>query len=202
MNGENFIADEEFKRCADFHGHVCPGLAIGYRATKSALERLKEQRSVDEEIVALVETDNCGLDALQVLSGCTAGKGNLIQKNYGKNVYTLVSRKSGEGVRVSLRADAFEVTERHKRLIDKVRSDEASDEDRKAFQSLHDERTREILSKPEEVLFQIRRVKIDLPPKAVIEPSENCDNCGEPTMHSKLIHKNGKKLCKECSQLG
>lgn len=201
MNEQDLMANEDFKRCADFHGHVCPGLAIGYRATKSALERLNEKRSVDEEIVALVETDNCGLDALQVLSGCTAGKGNLIQKNYGKNVYTIVSRNSGEGVRVSLRADALQLTDEHKRLIDKVRGDDASDEERQAFQSLHRERTREILSKPEEALFQIRRVRIDIPPKAVIEPSVNCDNCGEPTMESMLIRRGAKKLCMECDRL-
>ncbi|MCK5248068.1 formylmethanofuran dehydrogenase subunit E family protein, partial [Candidatus Bipolaricaulota bacterium] len=89
-----------FKEVAQFHGHVCPGLAIGYRMTLAALACLSEHRAEDEEIVAIIENDACGVDALQYLSGCTFGKGNLIFDDYGKSVYTLYSRTTGEGVRV------------------------------------------------------------------------------------------------------
>jgi len=37
---------------------------------------LGENRAEDEEIVAVVETDACGADAIQVRTGCTFGKGN------------------------------------------------------------------------------------------------------------------------------
>ncbi len=77
MQAEHIMAQDDFKKCLDFHGHLCPGLAIGYRAATGALEWLKENRSEDEELVAIVETDACGADAVQVLTGCTFGKGNL-----------------------------------------------------------------------------------------------------------------------------
>lgn len=201
MAEKDAVNREDFARCAEFHGHVCPGLAIGYRAAKAALDRLNEKRSADEEIIAVVGTDNCGVDALQVLSGCTAGKGNLFLRNYGKNVYTLASRNSGEGVRVSLKADAFQLSEEHKSLLDKLRVGEATKEERERFQSLHREKAEEILSMPADKLFKILKVKIDLPAKAVIEPSELCERCGEPTMRSKLVQKEGRRVCGECASL-
>ncbi len=85
-----------------FHGHSCPGLAMGYRMTKAALSFLSNSRSKDEEIVAITENDACGVDALQYLSGCTFGKGNLVFKDYGKQVFTLYNRKSKRGVWVAL----------------------------------------------------------------------------------------------------
>ena len=32
----------EFDEIAKFHGHKCPGLAMGYRMTKAAMKRLSE----------------------------------------------------------------------------------------------------------------------------------------------------------------
>ena len=37
MNAQQIRASEDFQRCADFHGHICPGLSIGYKATKAAM---------------------------------------------------------------------------------------------------------------------------------------------------------------------
>ncbi len=59
-----------------FHGHMCPGLAMGIRAAEVALTEIGPHAE-DEEVVAVVETDMCGVDAIQALTGCTFGKGNL-----------------------------------------------------------------------------------------------------------------------------
>jgi formylmethanofuran dehydrogenase subunit E len=199
MKKEDLLEKDDFKRCADFHGHVCPGLAIGYQAAKTALIALGEIRAVDEEVVATVETDACGTDAVQVLTGCTLGKGNLHRKDYGKHVYTIVSRRSGEGVRVALKSGAFDVTGQHRELIQKIQADTATEEDRKAFWALHREKARELLEKDPEDLFDIRRVTNPPPAKAVIEPSVPCALCGEPTMRSKLVDRKHGLLCRECA---
>ena len=34
-----------------FHGHCCPGLALGFRVATLALERLRGSRADDEELV-------------------------------------------------------------------------------------------------------------------------------------------------------
>lgn len=40
----------------EFHGHMCPGLAIGIRAGEIALAQIGKHAK-DEEVVAVVETD-------------------------------------------------------------------------------------------------------------------------------------------------
>lgn len=185
----------------DFHGHVCPGLALGFKAATAGMAWLKEHRSVDEELVAIVETDACGADAVQVLTGCTFGKGNFVFRDHGKNVYSFVSRRSGHGVRVALLAGAFQPNERHMELIQKLRAEVASDEERDEFQRLHQQRSHEILEKDPTDLFKVESVRMELPPKARIEPSETCDSCGEPTMASKLEHKSNLRVCKSCANM-
>jgi formylmethanofuran dehydrogenase subunit E len=94
MIAGKIMESDDFKRCERFHGHVCPGLAIGYQASIAALGWLEENRSVDEEIVVIVENDACCVDAIQVLTGCTFGKGNFIFKDHGKMAFTFFSRKN------------------------------------------------------------------------------------------------------------
>ena len=50
----------------------------------AAMNELDSIRAEDEEIVAIVENDACGVDALQCVSGCTFGKGNLPSVFSGK----------------------------------------------------------------------------------------------------------------------
>ncbi len=189
---------DDFQKCAAFHGHVCPGLAIGYRAANAGMAWLKETRAEDEELVAIVETDACGADAVQVLTGCTFGKGNFIYKDHGKNVYTLAGRKSGRGVRVALKPAVMELSERHRQLIEKLRADNATEEERKEFWELHRKKSRDILEKPLEDLFSIKRLNPQIPPKARMDPSKLCARCGEPTMGSKLVNFQGKDICRDC----
>lgn len=69
-----------WEKCTNFHGHSCPGLAIGYKAAEAAIETMNIKFSEDEEIVCVTENDACGVDAIQVLLGCSLGKGNIIHK--------------------------------------------------------------------------------------------------------------------------
>ena len=86
-----------------FHGHQCPGLAIGIQAGRLALREIGSH-SPDEEVVAVVETDMCAVDGIQYLTGCTFGKGNLIHRNWGKNAYTFFRRSDGRAVRIAPKA--------------------------------------------------------------------------------------------------
>ncbi|MCX6690277.1 MAG: FmdE family protein, partial [Methanoregula sp.] len=44
-----------FSDAVAFHGHSCPGLALGYRAAEYAMKALSAGRSEDEDLVAIVE---------------------------------------------------------------------------------------------------------------------------------------------------
>ena len=207
MNGQHAGAIDQdalktgdYQRCVDFHGHDCPGLAIGYRAAKAALNFLQEGHAADEELVAIVETDACGADAVQVLTGCTFGKGNFLYRDYGKNVYTLLDRRSGRGVRVVLKQGSMEWGERQRDLIEKMRQDTATPEERREFWENHRRKSLEILAKPLDGLFRVTAVRPALPPKARMEPARICASCGEPTMGSKLVEYQGREICRDCRE--
>src|SRR5512135_1143809 len=92
---------KKYDDVVDFHGHSCPGLALGYRVSLRTLREFKG-RAEDEELVGIVENNSCAVDAVQVMTGCTFGKGNLIFRDNGKQVYTFIKRPSGRGIRISI----------------------------------------------------------------------------------------------------
>ncbi|MDN5348281.1 MAG: formylmethanofuran dehydrogenase subunit, partial [Clostridia bacterium] len=140
----------DWEKAVEFHGHSCPGLAMGYRAAKIALRELARERAADEELVAIVETDACGVDAVQVLTGCTLGKGNLLYRDYGKHVFTFVCRDSGRAVRVAVRTDKWRQDDSYKNLRRKVFNGEADQGEKELFRK-HQERFQQyILEAPEE----------------------------------------------------
>lgn len=181
-----------------FHGHMCPGLAIGIRAAEIALREIG-QHSTDEEIVAIVETDMCGVDAIQYLVGCTFGKGNLIHLDYGKNAFTFIRRSDGKAIRIVARPNAFgEPNPEHQALFARVRSGQATPEERARFQALHRERAQQILDAPLEQLFEVRPVEPRVPKRARIFTSLTCEACGENTMETRMRRLDGKTLCIPC----
>ena len=91
----------DLQRVVAFHGHFCGGILIGYRAAREGLRRLGVRRAEDEEVVAIVENDSCAVDAVQVITGCTFGKGNFLFRDHGKHVYIFALRPSGRAVRLS-----------------------------------------------------------------------------------------------------
>lgn len=198
MDAQQIMETQEFKRCEEFHGHVCPGVAIGFRAAQAAIKRLEENRAQDEEVVSVVENDACYADAVQVLTGCTFGKGNFIYRDNGKMAMTLFSRKTAKGVRVALKAGAFSPDETHMALMQKVMSGKADPDETDRFHALHFKKCCDILEMPEDNLLIIKNVTVELPAKAKIEPSEPCSQCNEPTMGTKLEERNGRKICRDC----
>ncbi|MGA2518667.1 MAG: FmdE family protein [Thermodesulfobacteriota bacterium] len=200
MKGETILSSRDLTKCVEFHGHMCPGLAIGFRAARTLMDRLSVRRSPDEELLAIVETDACGADAIQVMTGCTFGKGNFIFKNYGKHAFSLADRKRGKAIRVSLRPDAVKMDPISLSLSEKVQKDEASAEELARFRRFQKERTQKILEADAESIFKIEDISPNIPPKAMIMESETCDFCGEPTKKDLLRKINGKKACVPCAE--
>lgn len=168
------LRKEKWDRCVAFHGHHCPGLAIGFRAAEIAMEALGETiRAEDEEIVCVTENDACGVDAVQVLTGCTAGKGNLLHRETGKMAFSFFLRNSGKKVRVF-------------------------------FRGKHDgEKTREewekyILDGPGEELFSIGEPTFGLPEPARLFENRTCEICGEAAPEHKVRFQEGRIVCMDC----
>jgi len=199
MRGEEIFPSRDFTACVQFHGHTCPGLAIGFKAAMTLMKRLDVKKAPDEELLAIVETDACGADAIQVITGCTFGKGNFIFKNYGKHAFSLLDRVKRKGMRVCLLPDAFEPNPEYLPLSKKVQGDEASEEETECFRQLQQDRVQRILEADPMSLFKIEEISTDIPPKARIMESGICDFCGELTKMDLLRNRNGKRLCIPCT---
>lgn len=188
----------KWQEAVKFHGHACPGLAIGVRASLIALERLGVTRAEDEELVAIVETDACGVDGVQVITGCTLGKGNLFFRDYGKQVYTIARREGNKGVRIAFYGSSS--SEKQKILREKVFSGKASSEEKEQFQSQQQKRIKDILNLPYEKICKVELVDVQLPGKARIFNSIPCAECGEYFMEPRGRLQNGKAVCLACFQ--
>jgi formylmethanofuran dehydrogenase subunit E len=192
---------EDLKRCVQFHGHICPGLVYGYRVAKEAIKLMKLRRSVDEEVVAICENDSCAIDALQVLLGTVAGKGNLVIKDYGKNAYTVLSRSKRQAYRFS-RKTHYDYKGKDKSVFDRLdaamSAGSASEDDRRNLKHL---KVKDLLAKPFELIFTTTQVPFDEPLYAQLAPSEPCAICGEMTMAAKMIKlSDERKACIPCAQ--
>lgn len=162
----------QWDRCVSFHGHECGGLTIGYKAALYAIDLLELSFSRDEDVVCISENDACGVDAIQVLLGCSVGKGNLLFHMRGKQAFSFYVRNSGKAVRLVLKPTPAEMTR---------------EESFKYFQE----------SQPSD-LFEIKQVKIQLPEKARLFNSYVCDCCGEKTGENWIRLQGDEKLCLDC----
>lgn len=192
------IDDTTLDATVRFHGHLCPGLAMGVRAAEVALEQIGPH-SQDEEVVAIVETDMCGVDAIQFLTGCTFGKGNLIHRDFGKNAYTFIRRSDGKAIRVSTRPKGFGPQDPEwEQLFARVRAGTATDEERERFNERHQQRAHSLLEAPIEQLYILHEVDAPMPHRARIHTSVQCESCGEPTMETRVRRLRGRELCQPC----
>lgn len=194
------VEQTPWEKAVAFHGHSCLGLAIGYLAAFEALKRLETGPAEDEELVAIVENDNCSVDAVQVLTSCTFGKGNLIFKDYGKNVFTFGLRKKEKGLRFSQKLGVMDNfrNEEYQELKEKVDSQKATDEEKEKLKVLQAELIEKLLHEKAENIFNIEEIKIKLPGKAKMFNTVQCAFCGEGIMEPRARVKNGKFACLDC----
>jgi formylmethanofuran dehydrogenase subunit E len=163
---------ELWRKAVEFHGHECPGLAIGFKACEVVIEKMGITFSKDEEIVCVTENDACGVDAIQIITGCTLGKGNLIYRGTGKMAFSFFNRTGKQSIRIILKQFKGEM-------------------DRK-------ERQEYILNAPVDELFDFGRPAFELPEKARRFKTISCEICGEGAPEHKVRLNEGKKVCLDC----
>lgn len=167
---------------AAFHGHLCPGLLIGYRAALVALNFLGVERAADEDLVLITENDSCSVDALQYLLSTTFGKGNLVFEDNGKQVFTVGDRIRDRAVRIALRSDAFGPVGEETPAMSR------------------EERIALLRTAPATDLFHVQSVELVLPPRASIRKSVPCTRCHEAAMETRIVNEGGRSYCLPCAR--
>lgn len=191
------IKNDIIDKTIAFHGHSCPGLVIGIRAAELALQRLGHAEGKD--LVAVVETDMCGVDAIQFVTGCTFGKGNLIHKDYGKMAFSFYDRSKNTGFRAVLRPDiSGDLGSELRRLAKKVEDGTANEEEHARLKNLRGELQERYMNADLEKMFIVTEPSHPVPKPARILQSLRCEACGEMTMESRTRRFDGKTLCLPC----
>ena len=185
------------------HGHHCVGSAMGVIAGHYAMKRLgvKENTGM-EHVLAVVETNNCFSDGIQMVTGCSFGNNSLVYRDYGKTAFSLVKR-NGEGIRLSTRPDLGDLLkdknpETQQLYLDIVNKRDANPREEARMMELNKRHCFSVLDIPVEKIFKIEHVKIMLPSYSRILDSHICLVCGEKFMETKGVKKGDQYLCNSC----
>jgi formylmethanofuran dehydrogenase subunit E len=192
---------DDFQKCVQFHGHLCPGLVYGYLVAEESVKLLGIIRAGDEEIVAISENDSCAVDALQVVLGTTIGKGNLIIENYGKNAFLVFDRKTKLAYRFS-KKQTYVYKGRNREEFEKLDSavvnGSATKDEKKQQKYL---KALDLLSRDFSEIFETKKATMPEPSFAELAPSLPCFVCGELTMSTKMKKTaDGSLLCIPCHE--
>ncbi len=182
-----------------FHGHACPGLALGCRMVLAAAKALNiTQQSSDEEILCITECDACCVDAVQILLGCTYGKGNLLVKMRGKTAMTFMNRTTKKAVRVRWIAPLQSAPS------NKATECETSATNQKhcTVQKQHERQAKQdfFLTAPDDLVLCVENIPFEPLEKAHIYHSLQCHACQELTAEPYLRMHQGNMFCLDCYQ--
>ena len=207
---EKLIKNDNFKgllnKAGELHGHLCSYLTYGVLAGYIAVKELKIKCTGMEEAVAIVETNNCFSDGIQVVTGCTFGNNSLIYKDIGKTA-VIVAKRDGTAIRIVLDPD-FEDSREAKypeayeywnKII--VKREEASSKEHEKMMQLFAEMALQELNEPIDKMFRIKHLKVIVPEYAPIFTSVRCSICGEKIMESRARVKDGKPICITCGKV-
>lgn len=193
-------------RAAQLHGHYCPGLAFGIVAGRAGLQRLGFDNTGMEELLAVVECNNCFVDGIQMTTGCSFGNNAMIYKDLGKTAVTIMSRRTGTAVRLALKPRQWngddaserdrEAADLFRRVVKERQNDPAA---AKRMKELFREQSFETVTMPAEQLFDIRDVPAVFPEYAPIVDSETCSVCGEEFMGTRNSADQGPPICLACA---
>jgi formylmethanofuran dehydrogenase subunit E len=192
------------KSAEALHGHLCPLLALGVKAAQFALADLGGEGLGLPEAAAVVEGLSCFVDGVQLVTGCTLGNGGLMVKDLGKTAVTVARRADGAALRLAVLPDFRErLFARYPAagpLFQKVMVEKTgTEEDRHRFQHLWEAVARRELAVPLQEQFQVRRLRLTLPPPGRRLEVTACGGCGEGVAASRTRLKDGRTLCLACA---
>jgi len=188
---------------AQLHGHYCGGSSLGVIAAHCAMKRMGLVRNTGmEDLIAVVETNNCFTDSVQMVTGCSFGNNGMVYRDFGKTAFSLVDRH-GKGVRVSARPGASDLLkdknpEAQELYLSIVNKRKATPEEEARMMALNQRHCFEILDMPFDKLFLIEEVRIKIPGYSRILDSCFCSKCGEKMMKGKAVKKGDSCLCRAC----
>lgn len=194
---------ELLKETGKLHGHFCPFVSLGVKAAVDAINKQNFKHQGMEEVLAIVEVNNCFSDGIQYVTGCSFGNNSLIYKDLGKTAFMLTKRDQ-KGIRYvfdpNSKNEWIKKHPEYDELFEKViKNRSGSKEDKKKYLKLSRKISFELIQLDAENFFKIEETEVEIPELAPIYKSIECEECGENVMASKTTEKEGKELCLDCA---
>ncbi|KLU62238.1 FmdE, molybdenum formylmethanofuran dehydrogenase operon [Peptococcaceae bacterium CEB3] len=177
-----------WEQVVDFHGHTCPGIALGFRVAQIAQRELGLRPAPSAELLVKAETQSCALDAFQILNKATCGRGTLQIKEKGKHVYSFQYSGTDDLVRVALKGD----------LLARI-AEPASFTNPRQRQNWVLETIQFILACPEEEFCTVRRTPAVLYNDTAIPQWTACSVCGEAVRTDHAVQTGEVFKCLTCA---
>jgi formylmethanofuran dehydrogenase subunit E len=171
---------------ASRHTHLCPRQVIGIRlglAGAMALDIEVPQKK--KRLLAILESDGCFADGVEVATGCTVGHRTLRVEDYGKIAATFIDTKLSRAVRVAPHLD-----------IRQKAYDYAPHQKKRFFAQLDGYQVM-----PIEELVTVVEVRLIIPVAEIVSRAGvrvNCAICGEEIINEREVCQDNQILCKGC----
>ena len=104
--------DELLLKAAQFHGHICPVLALGFLGATQVMQQLYNQQEDPQAYTLTAEMQNCPIDGAMFITGCTPGT-HRYQQGDPENMCFYLKNKAGKGWKVSFDPNNREYMNRH-----------------------------------------------------------------------------------------
>lgn len=167
-------------------------LCLGVIAAYYVLKRIRKVRNtVMEGLIAIVETNNCFADGIQMVTTCTLGNNSLVFRDFGKAAIGLRVR-DGRSLRLSSRPEASDLLinknpEAQALYLSFVNNRKATPEEEDRMMELSQIYCFEILRMPPERLFQVDEVTVEISSYSYVLESRLCARCSEKVMKTKVV---------------
>ncbi len=201
--GNYSLLPAELANLAHYHGHVCPELAVGYRASVLACIELGFDREKTSTQFALAENMGSGIEAVQLMTGCTIGNQNFFAYDLGKQVYYF--GLSGEGylpvnvLRLSLINDEALIIDSAVDIDQRIASGKASQTEIEEYSIAVNNAVHEILDLSDEQLFKKTIVSIHPPRFQGCTHYSKCSICNEIVDLKKCVPGYKGLCCQVCA---
>jgi formylmethanofuran dehydrogenase subunit E len=172
------------------HGHLCPGQVVGVRMALLGcrligLDNPSELPQI-KKLIVYVEIDRCATDAISYVTGVKLGRRSLKFIDNGIMAATFVNLESGKAFRIVS-------TETSRDLASEYAPDcgDKRQQQLEAYKKM-----------PDDVLFRVTPVKVDVPVHDMPGPSRfkiRCDACGAMVRDKKEVLINDRVLCRPCA---
>ena len=172
------------------HGHLCPGQVVGVRMAMLGCRLIgldnPSQLPQIKKLIVYVEIDRCATDAIAHVTGVKLGRRSLKYVDNGIMAATFVNLETEKAFRIVSTESSRDLAPVYAPGVDDIRQQQID-----AYRTM-----------PDDVLFTIEPVRVDVPVHDMPGPSRfkvRCASCGAIVRDKKEVLVDHRTLCRPCA---